>query len=108
MPVTHCLSLAPIISFNPNRTTPSMQSESGIARISVGWYRSQAPSIFLEFGHPYPDSFDVQAKPSAPQPAAIKRRHFLKSTSAFGASVLIAPRLRLFGANAPSNKLNIA
>ncbi len=38
----------------------------------------------------------------------MRRRKFLKSTGAFGASVLILPRLKIFGADAPSNKLNIA
>jgi predicted dehydrogenase len=45
------------------------------------------------------------AKPSI-QP--MKRRQFLQAVSLTGASVLIAPRLKLFGAEAPSNKLNIA
>ena len=38
----------------------------------------------------------------------IKRRQFLKSTALVGAAGLILPRLKLFGADAPSNKLNIA
>ena len=38
----------------------------------------------------------------------MKRRHFLKSAAAFGATALILPRTKLFGAEAPSNKLNIA
>lgn len=38
----------------------------------------------------------------------IKRRQFLKSGAFLGASTLILPRLKLFGADAPSNKLNIA
>lgn len=38
----------------------------------------------------------------------MKRRSFLTKSAALGATCLIAPRLRLFGANAPSNKLNIA
>jgi predicted dehydrogenase len=42
-----------------------------------------------------------------PSPS-IKRRHFLKSAAFIGASGLILPRLKLFGAEAPSNKLNIA
>ncbi len=39
---------------------------------------------------------------------AIKRRQFLKATAVAGGSALILPRLKLFGAEAPSNKLNIA
>src|SRR5437879_7331909 len=39
---------------------------------------------------------------------AIKRRQFLKSSAVVGTSLLILPRLKLFGADAPSNKLNIA
>jgi predicted dehydrogenase len=39
---------------------------------------------------------------------SIKRRQFLKSTAFAGASALILPRMKLFGADAPSNKLNIA
>jgi predicted dehydrogenase len=37
----------------------------------------------------------------------MKRRQFLKSSAFIGAG-LILPRIKLFGANAPSNKLNIA
>src|SRR5690349_8437268 len=40
--------------------------------------------------------------------AAIKRRQFLKSAALIGASGLILPRFKLFGAEAPSNKLNVA
>ena len=65
----------------------------------------------------------MKAKSSEPQPPAnvrqtdnslqspapsIQRRQFLKSSAVFGASALILPRLKLFGADAPSNKLNIA
>lgn len=38
----------------------------------------------------------------------MKRRQFLASSAVVGAGTLIAPNLRLFGAEAPSNKLNIA
>src|SRR5580658_3505208 len=38
----------------------------------------------------------------------MKRRQFLKSMALGGAGGLILPRLKLFGADAPSNKLNIA
>ena len=38
----------------------------------------------------------------------MKRRHFLKSIAVTGAAGLILPRGTLFGADAPSNKLNIA
>jgi predicted dehydrogenase len=38
----------------------------------------------------------------------MKRRQFIKSAGLIGASTLILPRTRLFGADAPSNKLNIA
>ena len=37
----------------------------------------------------------------------MKRRQFLKSAAFTGAGALILPRVRLFGADAPSNKLNI-
>ena len=37
----------------------------------------------------------------------MKRRQFLKSTALIGASTLILPRTKLFGADAPGNKLNI-
>src|SRR5581483_301269 len=43
-----------------------------------------------------------------PQSSSIKRRQFLKSTAFIGAAGLILPRFKLFGADAPSNKLNIA
>ena len=38
----------------------------------------------------------------------MNRRHFLQSAAVTGAGALILPRTRLFGADAPSNKLNIA
>jgi predicted dehydrogenase len=38
----------------------------------------------------------------------MKRRQFLKSAAVIGAGGLILPRTRLFGADAPNNKLNIA
>jgi predicted dehydrogenase len=38
----------------------------------------------------------------------MKRRQFLKSSALLGASGLLLPRFKLFGADAPSNKLNIA
>ncbi|MCC6233400.1 MAG: Gfo/Idh/MocA family oxidoreductase [Verrucomicrobiales bacterium] len=38
----------------------------------------------------------------------MKRRQFLATTAATGAGCLFLPTLRLFGAEAPSNKLNIA
>ena len=38
----------------------------------------------------------------------MKRRDFLKSAAFVGAGTLILPRLQLYGANAPSNKLNVA
>src|SRR5512141_1477776 len=38
----------------------------------------------------------------------MKRRQFLKLSALIGASTLILPRTKLFGADAPSNKLNIA
>jgi hypothetical protein len=50
-------------------------------------------------------------RPQAPRRSGrtvVRRRDFLTSAGAFGAGVLILPKLRLFGANAPSNKLNIA
>jgi predicted dehydrogenase len=41
-------------------------------------------------------------------PHSMKRRQFLKTAAFAGAAGLILPRLKLFGADAPSNKLNIA
>ena len=38
----------------------------------------------------------------------MKRRQFIKTAGILGASTLILPRTKLFGADAPSNKLNIA
>src|ERR1043166_7181686 len=38
----------------------------------------------------------------------MKRRQFLKTAGVIGASTLIVPRVKLLGADAPSNKLNIA
>jgi predicted dehydrogenase len=38
----------------------------------------------------------------------IKRRQFLKSSALLGGAGLMLPRFKLFGADAPSNKLNIA
>ncbi len=50
----------------------------------------------------------VANNPAPSLPRSIKRRQFLKSAAFLGAAGLILPRLKLFGANAPSNKLNIA
>jgi predicted dehydrogenase len=41
-------------------------------------------------------------------PRSIKRRQFLKSAALVGGAGLLLPRFKLFGADAPSNKLNIA
>lgn len=49
-----------------------------------------------------------QPAKASPATNTLKRRQFLKSTAAIGAGVLILPRMKLFGADAPSNKLNIA
>ncbi|HVM49355.1 MAG TPA: Gfo/Idh/MocA family oxidoreductase, partial [Candidatus Acidoferrum sp.] len=38
----------------------------------------------------------------------MKRRHFLKTVAFTGTAGLILPHTRLFGADAPSNKLNVA
>ena len=38
----------------------------------------------------------------------MQRRQFLKAAAFTGAGVLILPRVKLFGADAPSNKLNVA
>jgi predicted dehydrogenase len=38
----------------------------------------------------------------------MKRRKFLKTAAFAGATTLILPRMKLFGAQAPSNKLNVA
>ncbi|MDB6022463.1 MAG: oxidoreductase domain protein, partial [Pedosphaera sp.] len=43
-----------------------------------------------------------------PLPRFTNRRQFLKSAAFVGATTLILPRIKLFGADAPSNKLNIA
>src|SRR5580658_4859489 len=45
---------------------------------------------------------------SAAPTRSMKRRQFLKSTALIGAGALILPRVKLFGADVPSNKLNIA
>src|SRR5262247_3431339 len=37
----------------------------------------------------------------------MKRRQFLKAAAVAGAGALILPRVKLFGAGAPNNKLNI-
>lgn len=47
-------------------------------------------------------------KPSPSLPRSTKRREFLKSAAVIGAGGLLLPRFKLFGAEAPSNKLNIA
>jgi predicted dehydrogenase len=43
-----------------------------------------------------------------PTPTALPRRRFLQTSALAAAGPLILPHLSLFGANAPSNKLNIA
>jgi len=50
----------------------------------------------------------VTNNPSPSLLHSIKRRQFLKSAAVIGAAGLILPRFKLFGADAPSNKLNIA
>src|SRR4051812_11549996 len=63
----------------------------------------------LEFGGGRSEASLVKPKPQrGPSHATANRRHFLKSSAIVGASALILPRLKLFGADAPSNKLNIA
>jgi predicted dehydrogenase len=47
----------------------------------------------------------LTGKKSAP---LIPRRQFVKRVALAASSILIAPRLKLFGADAPSNKLNVA
>ena len=60
------------------------------------------------FERPLPAS-RIQTGGSLQGPASfIKRRQFLKTTAVIGASGLILPHFKLFGADAPSNKLNIA
>lgn len=39
---------------------------------------------------------------------SMQRRSFLKSAAIAGAGAMVSPRLRLFGADAPGNKLNVA
>src|SRR5436309_943174 len=58
------------------------------------------PSI-IQYGH---EDFSPNIEPNM----IMKRRQFIKSASIIGASTLILPRTKLFGADAPSNKLNIA
>ncbi|HEY3861781.1 MAG TPA: Gfo/Idh/MocA family oxidoreductase [Verrucomicrobiae bacterium] len=45
---------------------------------------------------------------AVPPGKPIKRRQFLKSSAALGAAGLLLPRFKLFGQDAPSNKLNVA
>src|SRR2546430_1348690 len=59
------------------------------------------------YSHPQPDCSLTQARLSC-HIALMKRRRFLKSVAFAGASGLILPRTKLFGADAPSNKLNVA
>ena len=49
-----------------------------------------------------------QAETSQGPARALRRRQFLKTAAFAGAAGLIVPRLKLFGAEAPSNKLNLA
>src|ERR1043166_6218824 len=42
------------------------------------------------------------------QSSLMKRRQFLKSATVVGGSTLLLPKFKLFGADAPSNKLNLA
>src|ERR1700675_456068 len=48
------------------------------------------------------------ANRSIHQTKPMKRRQFLKSAAFAGATTLILPPTKLFGANAPTNKLSIA
>src|SRR5271170_4042253 len=52
-------------------------------------------------------TYKKEGPPTSPPPS-IKRRQFLKSAATMGAAGLLLPRFKLFGADAPSNKLNIA
>ena len=84
--------------------------------------RKLTPHFALEFGEQHSESARMKASPSEPQATAnlpktddapqtpgpsLKRRQFLKSSAVFGASALILPRLKLFGADVLSNKFNI-
>jgi predicted dehydrogenase len=55
-----------------------------------------------------PATSSVTITPNPSRPRSIKRRQFLKSAAFIGSAGLILPRMKLFGADAPSNKLNIA
>jgi predicted dehydrogenase len=46
--------------------------------------------------------------PSLIHPYLMKRRQFLRSITVASTGLMILPRLRVLGANAPSNKLNVA
>ena len=48
------------------------------------------------------------ADANSPRKDRMKRRAFLKSIAFTGAAGLILPRTQLFGAKAPSRKLNVA
>src|SRR5687767_10731071 len=72
-----------------------------------------------DMGHNYPGegenificrrNFSAQHRHRTTKTRSImKRRQFIKSAGLIGASTLILPRTKLFGADAPSNKLNIA
>jgi predicted dehydrogenase len=54
------------------------------------------------------DAFGPLRQNSRMKAHSLKRRQFLKSVALTGASGLLLPRFKLFGADAPSNKLNIA
>jgi predicted dehydrogenase len=56
----------------------------------------------------YSASSSAKGNPNPPSSRSMKRRQFLKSTAVAGAAGLLLPRFKLFGADAPSNKLNIA
>ncbi len=60
------------------------------------------------FEQQLPTTSSVANNPNSSLPRSIKRRQFLKSAAFIGAAGLILPRFKLFGADAPSNKLNIA
>jgi predicted dehydrogenase len=64
----------------------------------------------MKVNAPVQQSLANPSQPDNPPSAGslLRRRQFLKSAAVIGSSTLILPHLKLFGANAPSNKLNIA
>jgi predicted dehydrogenase len=74
-----------------------------LLRCANGGFGSKVPPMNSLLSRPLNSN-----SPKLVNPSIMKRRDFLKTSALAGAGALILPRTRLFGAEAASNKLNLA